>query len=63
MSVTMPSPASPALGNWHTQGLCVGEDPKLFFPSHCDPATKARKTCAARPDRTECLNYATAVDE
>jgi hypothetical protein len=60
--VVMPSP-SPVLGNWNIRGLCIGEDPELFFPSHCDPGTEARKTCAACPVRNECLSYATAADE
>jgi WhiB family redox-sensing transcriptional regulator len=59
----MPSPVSPVLGKWNIRGLCAGEDPEFFFPAHCDPGTRAMKTCAACPVRNECLNYATAADE
>ena len=61
--ITMPCPVAPAAGDWHGRGLCVGQDPELFFPSHCAPGTNARKICAACSVRNECLNYATAADE
>ena len=59
----MPGPAASALGEWHSRGLCVGEDPEAFFPSHGDPGTGARQVCAACRVRDECLSYATAADE
>ena len=45
--IVMPAPAAPSLGGWHGRGLCVGEDPDVFFPSHGDPGTQARQICAA----------------
>ena len=61
--ITMPAPAAPALGEWHSRGLCVGEDPEVFFPSHANPGAAARQVCAACPVRHECLIYATVADE
>jgi hypothetical protein len=61
--ITMPGPSVPPLGEWHSRGLCVGEDPEAFFPSHGDPGTRARQVCAACSVRDECLSYATAADE
>ena len=52
-----------ALGDWPDRGLCVGEDPDLFFPSHGDPGTKAREICAACAVRMQCLDYAVTADE
>jgi hypothetical protein len=63
LPITVPGPSAPALGEWHSRGLCVGEDPEAFFPSHGDPGTEARQVCAACPVRDECLRYATAADE
>ncbi len=60
LPITMHGPSVPALGEWHSRGLCVSEDPEAFFPSHGDPSTGARQVCAACD---ECLNYATAADE
>jgi Transcription factor WhiB len=48
---------------WHGRGLCVGDDPDAFFPSHGDPGMRAREICAACPVRADCLKYATAADE
>jgi WhiB family redox-sensing transcriptional regulator len=61
--ITMPDPAAPALGEWHSRGLCVGEDPEVFFPSHGDPGAGARTICAACLVRNECLSYAKEADE
>jgi len=63
LPIVMPAPATPSLGEWHGRGLCVGEDPKVFFPSHGDPGTDAREICAACRVRGDCLNYATEADE
>ncbi len=63
LPITLPVPAAPALGAWHSRGLCVGEDPEVFFPSHGDPGAAARQICALCPVRNECLRYATAADE
>ena len=60
LPITMPAPA---LGEWHSRGLCIGEDPEAFFPSHGAPGTGARQVCAACRVRDECLSYATAADE
>jgi hypothetical protein len=56
-------PTTPALSDWHSRGLCVGEDPDLFFPSHGDPGTKAREICTACVVRAQCLQYAIQADE
>jgi hypothetical protein len=63
LPITMPGPPAAALGEWHGRGLCVGEDPDVFFPSHGDPGTKAREICAACPVRDDCLKCATEADE
>ena len=63
LPITMPGPAVPALGAWHSCGLCIGEDPDVFFPSHGDPGAEARTICTACPVVKECLSYATAADE
>ena len=57
---TMPGPA---IGDWHGQGHCIGEDPGAFFPSHGDPGTQAREICRACLVRGDCLQYATNADE
>ena len=63
LPVTMPGPAIPAVGDWQGRGLCIGEDPDLFFPSHGDPGAQARGICAACPVRDDCLSYASDADE
>jgi len=63
LPVTTPGPTAPPLGDWHGRGLCVGEDPDVFFPSQGAPGTKARKICAACPVHQDCLEYATEADE
>lgn len=63
LPITMPARVASALGEWNGRGLCVGEDPEVFFPSHGDPGTDARETCAACRVRGACLNYATEADE
>jgi WhiB family redox-sensing transcriptional regulator len=63
LPMTMPVPAASALGEWHGRGLCVGEDPDIFFPSHGDPGMRARQICAACRVRADCLTYATEADE
>jgi WhiB family transcriptional regulator, redox-sensing transcriptional regulator len=55
--------AIPVLGDWHGLGLCVGEDPDAFFPSHGDPGAQARQICAACVVREECLDYSAGADE
>jgi WhiB family redox-sensing transcriptional regulator len=61
LPVMMPFVTAP--GEWHGRGLCVGEDPDAFFPSHGDPGTKARRICGICPVRNDCLAYATEADE
>ena len=63
LPVTMPGPITPPLGDWHGRGLCIGEDPDIFFPAHGHPATKAREICAACLAHRDCLEYATEADE
>jgi hypothetical protein len=63
LPIVMPAPATPSLGEWHRRGLCAGGDPDVFFPSHGDPGTQARQTCAACAVRDDCLGYATEADE
>jgi WhiB family transcriptional regulator, redox-sensing transcriptional regulator len=63
LPMTMPVPATSALGEWHGRGLCVGEDPDIFFPSHGDPGMRARQICAECRVRADCLTYATGADE
>jgi hypothetical protein len=63
LPVTMPGPAVPAVGAWHGRGLCIGENPDVFFPSHGDPGTEARRICGLCPVRHDCLEYSTEADE
>jgi WhiB family transcriptional regulator, redox-sensing transcriptional regulator len=63
LPVVMPSVVTPALGEWHGRGLCTGEDPDAFFPSHGDPGTVAQRICGICPVRNDCLRYATEADE
>jgi WhiB family redox-sensing transcriptional regulator len=44
-------------------GLCVGEDPDVFFPSHGSPGTEARLICGICRVHDDCLEYATEADE
>jgi len=63
LPIELTAPASPSLGEWQGRGLCVGEDPDVFFPSHGDPGTRARQICAACAVLGKCLGYAIAADE
>jgi WhiB family transcriptional regulator, redox-sensing transcriptional regulator len=63
LPIVMPAPATPPLGEWHSRGLCVGDDPDVFFPSHGDPGTQARQICAGCAVRDDCLGYAIDADE
>jgi WhiB family redox-sensing transcriptional regulator len=63
LPIVMPAPDTPSLGEWHGRGLCAGDDPDLFFPSHGDPGTQARLVCAACAVRDDCLRYAIDADE
>jgi WhiB family redox-sensing transcriptional regulator len=63
LPIVMPGTVIPALGEWHSRGLCIGEDPDVFFPSHGDPGTEARRICGICPARADCLEYATEADE
>ena len=63
LPIVMPAPAVPPLGEWHGRGLCIGDDPDVFFPSHGDPGTRARQICAACAVLGECLGYAIDTDE
>jgi WhiB family redox-sensing transcriptional regulator len=53
----------PAIGEWHGRGLCIGEDPDAFFPSHGDPGEKAREICRTCLVRGDCLQYGIDADE
>ena len=65
LPIVMAAPAIPipSVGEWHGRGLCVGDDPDVFFPSHGDPGTQAREVCADCAVRNDCLNYAIDADE
>jgi WhiB family transcriptional regulator, redox-sensing transcriptional regulator len=63
LPVVMLVAAAPALGDWHGRGLCVGEDLDVFFPSHGDPGSEARRICGLCQVRGDCLEYATEADE
>ena len=63
LPIAMPAPAVPSLGEWHGRGLCVGEDPDVFFPSHGAPGAQARQICAACAVLDDCLGYAIGADE
>jgi WhiB family redox-sensing transcriptional regulator len=63
LPIVMPAPATPSLGEWNGRALCAGDDPEVFFPSHGDPGTQARQTCAACAVRDDCLRYAIDADE
>jgi WhiB family redox-sensing transcriptional regulator len=61
--IAMSGPAALFLGEWHNQGLCIGEDPEVFFPSRGDPGSNAREICTGCRVRRECLKYAIDADE
>ena len=64
LPIAMLAPATPSLGEWHgRRGLCVGEDPEVFFPYRGDPGPDAREICAACPVREDCLKYSIDADE
>lgn len=63
LPITIPGPMAPAVGDWRSRGLCVGEDPDMFFPSHGEPGTKARQICDGCAVRDQCLDYAVEADE
>jgi len=63
LPIAMPALAVPPPGEWHGRGLCIGEDPDVFFPSHGDPGTHARQICAACAVRHDCLKFAIDADE
>jgi WhiB family transcriptional regulator, redox-sensing transcriptional regulator len=48
---------------WGERGLCVGENPEIFFPAHGDPGEEARRVCALCSVRARCLEYAIGADE
>ena len=48
---------------WTARALCVGADPKLFFPPGDGPAAEARQMCETCPVRGQCLAYAVTADE
>jgi WhiB family redox-sensing transcriptional regulator len=66
-----PAPARPrrrrdveAAQSWTRSAACAGTDPELFFPaSSRQPATEAKRICAACPVQTECLQYSLANEE
>jgi len=60
---TTPGPAIPPIREWHGRGLCIGEDPDVFFPSNGALGSEARDICASCAVRQHCLSYATAADE
>jgi hypothetical protein len=61
--VVMPGAIAPMLGEWPGRGLCVGENPDAFFPSHGDPGTEARRICGICSVLADCLEYAIEADE
>jgi WhiB family redox-sensing transcriptional regulator len=63
LPVVRPAAVALALGEWHGRGLCVGEDPDVFFPSDGDPGTEARRICGICPVRDDCLEYSIEADE
>jgi WhiB family redox-sensing transcriptional regulator len=63
LPVVMLGAVAPALGEWRGGGLRAGEDPDVFFPSHGDPGTEARRICGICPVRDDCLEYSTEADE
>lgn len=63
LTIVMPAPAALFVSEWHGRGLCVGEDPEVFFRSNGDSGTQARQICAACAVRDDCLGYAIGADE
>jgi WhiB family transcriptional regulator, redox-sensing transcriptional regulator len=63
LPIVMPAPAAPPPGDWQEDGLCIGEDPEIFFPSHGDPGTRARRICAVCAVRADCFEYASRAGE
>ena len=48
---------------WSARGLCIGEDPEIFFPPSDKLAAEARTICGSCPVRRQCLAYAVTADE
>jgi hypothetical protein len=63
LPITMPGPGTAASGEWCNHGLCIGEDPELFFPNRGNPGIEARQVCAVCRVRDDCLDYAVEADE
>jgi WhiB family redox-sensing transcriptional regulator len=63
LPIVMPAPAAAFMGEWDGRGLCVGEDPDVFFPPNGDSGTRARQICTACAVRDDCLGYAIGSDE
>jgi WhiB family redox-sensing transcriptional regulator len=61
--IAIPDTAAFSPGEWHSRGLCIGEDPEVFFPSRGNPGSEAREICTACRVRHECLKYAIDADE
>lgn len=47
---------------WMLNGLCAQIDSEPFFPDKGGSTSTAKKTCAACPVRTACLEYALAYE-
>ena len=48
---------------WQEQALCAQTDPEAFFPEKGGSTREAKKVCQSCPVRSECLDYALAMDE
>ncbi|HVB26442.1 MAG TPA: WhiB family transcriptional regulator [Mycobacteriales bacterium] len=46
--------------SWRTDGLCLRQDPELFFPNSAEDPAPALAVCARCPVRAPCL--AAALD-
>lgn len=43
---------------WQSQGLCVGEDQEIWFPSNDTDAETAKQICRVCPVKSECRDFA-----
>lgn len=42
---------------WQLSANCIGEDPKVFFPTQGEPTDEAKTICAGCTVRDECLEF------
>lgn len=49
--------------SWAHQGLCVGQDPEIWFPKNEADEPVAVRVCVRCPVKRECAEYALRIKE